>query len=79
MLRVVKPPRLKRDWVGKRVRTVRTMRNGVSALPAGAMATVESYSRGAILKLDRCECCGVAPYISRVPGDWFEFVEEVEE
>ncbi len=65
-----KPPggKLVRDWVGKRVKTVREMSNGWCTIASGTICTVDSVSGGTGLSLvsDPCSCCGVKVRISRI-------------
>lgn len=60
-------PRLKRDWVGRRVRARCALRNGLMAVPKGAVLTVRrGHDRYVDLSTVACESCGVAVYIRRV-------------
>lgn len=73
-----KKPRLKRDWVGRKVRTVVMMRNGNMEIPIGTVCEV-TYNRGGLtLKTEPCDCCGVAIYITRVPERDVRLLMEVD-
>lgn len=77
MLFVVPAPRLKRDYVGRRVRTTKMLRNGYAELPAGSLAVVvEQSKKGSSLRFDRCTCCGVSIFMTGIGADVIEFVEE---
>lgn len=68
-MKIAPPPgkKLIRDWNGLRVRTLREMESGMLELPVGIVCTVStSGGTGLQLRTDKCECCGVAVYISRV-------------
>lgn len=59
-------PALKRDWIGRKVRTLREIRSHVQNMPAGTIATV-TYNRGGLtLQTERCACCGISAYIRGV-------------
>lgn len=76
--RVVPHPKLKRDFVGRTVRTKRDMRNGMATIPKGTIATIKGRSRvGAELTSAKCECCGLHANISRIGDHDFEFVEQL--
>lgn len=62
-----KLPRLKRDWVGRRVRVKRELRNGNMVVSPGAIATVTQFYRGLRLESEPCEHCGVGVSITQVP------------
>ncbi len=78
---VIKIPKLKRDYVGKRVRLLRDVETGAVGIPAGSLGEVTGYTTGrraCRIRIDKCECCGVAPFVTGLQpteGD-FEFVEE---
>ena len=77
-LRVVPHPKLKRDYRGRRVRTVREMSNGWGTIPAGALATIaEQGPKGSLLLCDACGCCGLKARISAVQPADIEFVEPI--
>lgn len=60
-------PKLKRDWVGRRVRTRRELRSGMMQIPADTILTVESNRSGLTLSTQPCEHCGVRIFVRRVP------------
>lgn len=62
----VKRPKLKRDWVGRQVRTKRVMRNGNVSFPAGTVCTVTYNRAGLSLETEPCGACGVRIYITKV-------------
>lgn len=59
-------PKLKRDWEGRKVRTLLPMRNGMMEIPAGTVCTVRRNYAGLRLSTDPCSCCGVRVSISKV-------------
>ena len=61
-----KPPKLKRDWAGRRVRALRELRNGLMVIPAGAILTVDRWHCGLSLTGEPRACCGIRPLMSRV-------------
>lgn len=65
-----------RDWYGKRVRTTRSLTNGVVTMPAGSLATVKNTPSGTglHLKFDGCPSCGCAAHMSRVRADDVEVI-----
>lgn len=67
-------PKLRRDWIGKRVRLLRESRNRVTCVPSGSILIVEGTYRGAGLKSEPCKCCGVSVFITRVPWENLEFL-----
>lgn len=77
----LKPPpghKLVRDWEGKRVRFVETVRNGAYEIPAGTLATVENAVGGTGLHLirDPCPCCKVRVFITGIGADDVEVVAQ---
>lgn len=60
-------PKLKRDWVGRKVRTKRVLRNGHMEIPAGTVCEVIRNVAGLWLVNPPCECCGVRVFINKVP------------
>lgn len=60
-------PKLKRDWIGRKVRTKVVLRNGVMEIPEGTVLRVTHNHAGLRLVSDACEHCGVRVYISKVP------------
>jgi hypothetical protein len=59
-------PRLKRDWIGRKVRTRREIRNGLGSVPAGTVMNVTDNRAGLALETKKCDCCGVRFYVRRV-------------
>lgn len=56
-----------RDWVGKRIRSVESMQNGYVDIPVDSKGIVLAQSpTGLRIKFDKCECCGVSAFISKV-------------
>lgn len=71
------PPKLRREWRGKQVRTKRELRNGVLIIKAGTICIVRYTHRLADLTSTPCDCCGVAINIRRVPWEDLEYLGEV--
>lgn len=61
-------PKLMRDAIGMKVRTLREMRNGFMIIPAGTVATITSGYRWERLEIEGqpCTCCGVRVLVSCV-------------
>lgn len=59
---VIQPPKLKREYVGRRVRTLRQFSNGWGIIQAGLIS-------------DSCPCCGLQAKISGIGAADIEFVE----
>ena len=71
-------PKLKRDWVGLRVRSLVPLANGYVRVPAGTLFEVRrNYSGLALLSLP-CGACGVQAYMSHVPETAVEIVPKEE-
>jgi len=68
--------KLKRDYVGLKVRTTKALRNGSIEIPAGTVLEIESWYRGAAIWTPPCECCGVRMYMTKVPQSALEPLEE---
>lgn len=60
---------------GKKVISLRKLRNGWSELPAGTVFTIEDKSGGFSLQSDPCKCCGVRVYIRKVHPSAVDIVE----
>jgi len=61
-------PKLKRDCQGLKVRTARTLKNGMMEIPAGTICEVsEAYSDWVSLSATACERCKVRIFIRKVP------------
>ena len=75
-LTVVPHPKLKRDYKGRRVRTLKDLKNGWGIIPAGALASIDYQGpTGSSLIIDPCSCCGVKAIISAIQASDIEFVE----
>ncbi|KKN36053.1 hypothetical protein LCGC14_0777480 [marine sediment metagenome] len=70
----MKKPKLKRDWIGRRVRALRALSHGRfvdgrshhMAIPEGKILTVTHSWNGLTLRTDPCPSCGVRLFITRV-------------
>ncbi len=62
----MKKPKLKRDWIGRRVRALRALSNGNLTVPPGKILTVARNWKGLELVSDPCPHCGVKIRITRV-------------
>lgn len=60
-------PKLKRDWIGRKVRARRDLKNHVVNVPEGAVLEVTDNHGGLSLTTEQCECCGVRVFIRKVP------------
>jgi len=76
--RVLPAPKLKREWVGKRIITLAPLHTSVVSVPRGVRGTVQYHYRGeSTLQLDACPCCGVAPRVKvRDDNGRFAFIDE---
>jgi len=55
------------DWLGKRVRAVRTLRNcGGQGVTPGMLGTVRGVYAGLDITFDVCKHCGTVIYVARV-------------
>lgn len=59
-------PKLKRDWVGRKVRSLHAMQNGYYVIPKGTVFVVVVNRGGLRLRTEPCKCCGVSCFISKV-------------
>lgn len=60
-------PARKRDWEGRRVRTLVELRNGYGRIAPGTVMTVDRNYAGLHLVGDKCQCCLFQPTIGKVP------------
>jgi hypothetical protein len=75
-MKVVPHPKLKRDFPGKRVRTLHDLKNGMGVIPAGSLALINNQSpKGSSLVVDACGHCGYKPIISAIQPADIEFLE----
>ena len=65
----LKPPRLKRDWIGGKVRLRYKTFNGFMELPAGLVMTVKGRTTRIQLTGEPCDCCGVRALLTMVGSD----------
>lgn len=66
----------KRDYIGKKVRTLRNLQNSLAEIPRGTICEVIEVYGGATLKTKECPNCLVMVRISRVPYIDIELIEE---
>lgn len=74
----MKKPKLKRDWIGRKVRALRALSNGNLAIPEGKILTVKRYWKGLTLVTDGCPNCGVRLFITRVSEHDVELLPIIE-
>lgn len=72
----VRPPKLRRDWVGQKVRLKRALSTSVMVVPVGTVCTVRYAHNGADLTTEPCGCCGVKIHVSKVGWSDLEFLGE---
>lgn len=65
----MKKPKLKRDWIGRKVRTLVELRSGIATIPLGAILEVYGNRGGLFLRSDACPHCGVMVHVRGVP-EW---------
>ena len=56
----------KRQWVGLKVRTLKTLSNGLCSIAQGTVCVVTRSWGGLRLTSDPCPSCGIKVHISRV-------------
>ncbi|MCJ7424977.1 hypothetical protein MUP01_12035 [Candidatus Bathyarchaeota archaeon] len=56
------------EWKGVTVRTLRELRNGYLAIPAGKICRIYRKRGGFTLETEPCKCCGVRVLIGKVPS-----------
>lgn len=74
----IETPRLKRDWIGKRVRIVRRVISDSAVIATGSLGVITAYTRrGVDIAIDRCPHCQCS-HLARglLSGTDYEFVEE---
>lgn len=59
---------------GRKVKTLRELRNGYLTIPKGAELTIVGKHSGYGLRGDPCPQCGVQVHISKVDGYALEFI-----
>ena len=59
-------PRLKRDWIGRNVRTLRVIATSIVEIPAGTVMEVVGNHGGLDLKAPACPGCGIRPFVRKV-------------
>ncbi|MFM2588196.1 hypothetical protein [Vibrio sp. TBV020] len=75
-IKVIPHPKLKRDYTGRTIRTVRTLKNGWGEIPSGSIGVIRHQSpKGSSIEFDLCSCCTVKPTISGVTMDDIEFLQ----
>jgi hypothetical protein len=74
----MKKPKLKRDWVGRKVKALRPLSTGRLAVPEGKILTVTRNWKGLTLVTDGCSNCGVRIFITRVSEHDVELLPIIE-
>lgn len=72
-------PKLKGDWNGKRIVTLRQLETGSFSVPEGKLGKIEWHRQGkTMLIFDPCGCCGVASRarVDKGHGTAFAFVAD---
>lgn len=65
-------PKLKRDYKGMTVKTVRELKNGSTIIPVGTICIVDDWHKGLTLITPICQHCGIRAFITRVPQSYVE-------
>lgn len=60
------------DWIGRRVRTTRPLKNGYMEIPEGTICEIGDKFGKFRLKTEPCSHCGVAIFINGI--DRYDFV-----
>ena len=68
-------PKLKRDWVGLKVRTLVELESRCMKIPIGTVCMVKLNRAGLTLETEKCPNCGVALYIRRVQEWCVEIID----
>lgn len=69
-------PKRKRDWVGRKVKSLRPLKNGLYRIPEGTLFTVYRNFSGLHLEADPCPHCGVNLFIRGVRESDVVLIEE---
>lgn len=70
--------KLKRDWIGRKVRVLRALSTGRLAIPEGKIMTVTHSWKGLTLRADPCPSCGGSIFITRVSEHDVELLPIIE-
>jgi len=65
-----------RQFIGRKVKSLRPMSNGLFHFPAGMTFTIRRKQGGFELLSDPCPHCGIAAYVSKVEPQAVEFTGE---
>jgi hypothetical protein len=61
------------DAQGMRVKVKHALSNGLISIPPGSRGTISGYQWSHLrFKGEPCACCGVTPYVTRVPVEFLE-------
>lgn len=73
----MKTPRLKGDWEGLQVVTLRELKTSMMVIPVGTECTVTRNYGGLDLTAERCKSCGVRIRVKKVPENYVRIIEQV--
>ena len=60
--------------IGRRVKNLVPLRNGMFAIPVGTIFTITREQKGMHLRSEPCPHCGIASFISCVPPQDVTFI-----
>ena len=63
-------------FMGKKIRTLIQMQNGLMVIPKGAVCTITRKYGGFNLNSEPCKCCGVQKRITRVSFREVQLIEK---
>ena len=64
------------DFVGRKVKSLKSMSNGLYRFPAGMTFTIERKWAGFELLSDPCPHCGIQAFINRVEPQAVDFTDQ---
>lgn len=60
----------KREWfIGKKVRTLRTLRSRAIEIPKGTICEITDKFGGFGIRANPCSCCGVGIFMKKIPPE----------
>jgi len=67
-----------KEFIGRKVKSLIPMQNGMFKFPAGMTWTIHRKQAGFQLLSDRCPHCGIRAYISKVQPRDVDFTDQAE-
>lgn len=66
-----------KEFIGRKVKSLKTMRNGMFNFPAGMTWTIQRKQGGFELLSDPCPHCGIRAYINKVSPADVDFTDQL--